>query len=64
MAKVEVELVRSPIGSNKKHQVVVKTLGLRKMRAKNLLPDTPATWGQINKVSHLLSVRKVEDSNG
>jgi large subunit ribosomal protein L30 len=58
--KLEIKLVRSIICTPEWMRTVVRTLGLKKLNSKVLQPDTPTTWGQINRVPHLLSVKAVE----
>lgn len=58
--KLEIQLVKSVICCPEWMRTVVRTLGLRKLNGKTLLPDTPATWGQIKQIPHLLSVKVVE----
>ncbi|MDH5633193.1 MAG: 50S ribosomal protein L30 [Gammaproteobacteria bacterium] len=55
MAKtLKVTLVRSPIGTGKKHQACVRGLGLRRIRHTVEVADTPENRGMINKVSYML----------
>lgn len=58
MAKIEVKLVRSLIGSSEHQRKVVKALGLRKTNSTVVLEDNAAVRGMINKVSHLLAVKE------
>jgi large subunit ribosomal protein L30 len=51
-----VTLLKSPIGFNGKQGLVVKSLGLRRIRHSVELKDTPATRGLIHKVRHLVEV--------
>ena len=53
---VKVTLTRSPTGFDGKQAVVVKSLGLRRIRHTVELKDTPATRGMIHKVRHLVEV--------
>ena len=53
---VKVTLVRSPIGSQPKHKLCLKGLGLRRMHQTVEVEDTPATRGMINKISYMPSV--------
>ena len=53
---VKVTLRVSPIGFNRNQRVVVKGLGLRRIRHTVELKDTPATRGMIHKVRHLVEV--------
>lgn len=58
--KLEIKLVKSVICCPRWMRTVVRTLGLRKLNATVVQPDSPTTWGQINRVPHLLSVKVVE----
>jgi large subunit ribosomal protein L30 len=53
---VKVRLLKSPIGFNGKQAVVVRSLGLRRIRQTVELKDTPAIRGMIHKVRHLVGV--------
>ena len=53
---LQVTLVKSTIGFDRKQAAVVKGLGLRRIRHSVEVPDTPATRGMIHKVRHLVQV--------
>ena len=53
---VKVTLMRSPIGFESNQGLVVRSLGLRRIRHSVELKDTPETRGMIHKVRHLVSV--------
>lgn len=53
---LKVTQVRSTIGFNKKQGVIVRSLGLRRIRHSVELPDTPEVRGAIQKVRHLVTV--------
>ncbi|MCC6166783.1 MAG: 50S ribosomal protein L30 [Caldilineaceae bacterium] len=53
---IRIKLVRSPIGFEKSQKATVKALGLNKLNQVVEQPDTPATRGMVNKVSHLVEV--------
>jgi len=53
---VKVMLTKSPTGFNRNQGIVVKGLGLRRIRHTVELKDTPATRGMIHKVRHLVEV--------
>ena len=53
---VKVTLVTSPTGFNRSQGIVVKGLGLRRIRHTVELKDTPETRGMIHKVRHLVEV--------
>lgn len=57
--KLKVTLVKSPIGTGRKHQACVKGLGLRRIRHSVELEDTPAVRGMINKVSYMVSCEEI-----
>ncbi len=58
MAKsFRVTLKRSLIGCTQPQRDAVRCLGLRKRHQEVLLPDHPATRGNIMKVQHLLDVK-------
>ena len=54
---VKVTLVVSPVGFNRNQGIVVRSLGLRRIRHTVELKDTPATRGMIHKVRHLVTVK-------
>jgi len=53
---VKVTLIKSPTGFNRTQGIVVKGLGLRRIRHSVELKDTPAVRGMIHKVRHLVEV--------
>ncbi len=55
-AKIKVQLVRSPIGTQESHRATVRGLGLRKLNSVSELQDTPAVRGMINKIAYLVRV--------
>lgn len=55
-AKIQVTLVRSPIGYEKSQRATLRALGLRKLHHMVEKDDTPAIRGMINAVSHLVEV--------
>ncbi len=57
--KLKVTLVKSPIGTGRRHQACVKGLGLRRIRHTVELNDTPAIRGMINKVHYLVSCEEI-----
>lgn len=52
-----ITLKRSPIGTPVGHRLVLRGLGLRKVRGTVTRPDTPQVRGLINRVSYLLEVK-------
>lgn len=55
---VRVTLRRSPIGTPERHRLVLRGLGLRRIRQTVIHSDTPQVRGMIRKVSYLLEVGK------
>jgi large subunit ribosomal protein L30 len=54
--RLKITLVKSTIGFDRKQDLVVTGLGLRRVGHTVELPDTPATRGMILKVRHLVTV--------
>lgn len=54
---VRITLKRSPIGTPERHRLVLRGLGLRKIRQSVVRPDTPQVRGLIHKVGYLLEVQ-------
>lgn len=59
---VKIKYVRSIVGRPFPQRKVIEGLGLRRLNQIVERPDTPATWGQIRKVSHLVQVVEGEES--
>jgi large subunit ribosomal protein L30 len=59
-ARLRVTLLKSTVGFDRKQGVVVRGLGLRRIRHTVELADTPAIRGMIQKVRHLVEVRGAE----
>ncbi|MBX3333212.1 MAG: 50S ribosomal protein L30 [Nitrospirales bacterium] len=53
---LQVTLKRSPIGTPERHRLVLRGLGLRRIRQTVVRPDTPQVRGMIHKVGYLLEV--------
>jgi large subunit ribosomal protein L30 len=54
--KIKVQLVKSPIGYDKRQKAVVKALGLGKLNSTVEHFDSPMIRGMIFKVTHLVKV--------
>jgi large subunit ribosomal protein L30 len=54
--KIRIEWVRSGIGFHRRQEVVVRSLGLRRLHDVVERPDTPQLRGAIAKVAHLVRV--------
>lgn len=59
MAKLQISLTRSIIGRHETQRKTVAALGLKKMHQTVEVDDNPAIRGQINKVSHLVTVKEI-----
>lgn len=59
MAKIKVQLVKSPIGYAKEQKATVEALGLRKLNAVAEHDDNECIRGMIKKVTHLVKVLDV-----
>ncbi len=59
--KVQLELVRSTIGTPEWMRVIVRTLALKKLRQKKVVVDNAAIRGMVKKVPHLVSLTEVEE---
>ena len=53
---VQVQLFRSPIGTQPKHKLCVKGLGLRRIGQVVELEDTPSVRGMVNKVYYMVRI--------
>jgi large subunit ribosomal protein L30 len=58
--KLQITLVKSPIGYNKRQKSTVKALGLRKVNMTVVHDDTPPIRGMVDKVIHLVEVEEVD----
>jgi len=54
--KLQITLVRSPIGYSKRQKATLKAMGLKKLNQVVLQDDTDVMRGMIDKVSHLVTV--------
>ncbi len=59
MAKLEIKQIRSAIGRKQDQKKTLVALGITKMGDVVVHDDTPQILGMINKISHLLDVKKV-----
>jgi len=57
---IKVTLVKSLIGSLPKQKATAASLGFKKIGDSIVLPDTDATKGKINVISHLVKVEAAE----
>lgn len=61
MAKLQIKLVKSVIGTNPTQRKTVEALGLKKREHSVIKEDNPQMRGMINKVKHLVEVSEIED---
>jgi len=54
--QLSITLVRSVIGTPERHRIVLRSLGLRRIRQTVVRPDTPQVQGIIHRVGYLLKV--------
>jgi len=57
---LQVKLLKSPIGYEKRQRATLRALGLRKLHQTVEKQDTPAIRGMITAVSHLVTVETNE----
>ena len=57
---IKITQTGSPIGRPGDQRATLIGLGLNKINRTRELQDTPAVWGMINKVSHLVTVEETE----
>ncbi len=57
MAKIKIQLVKSPIGYDKSQRDTVKALGLKRIGSIVEHEDNAPIRGMITKVSHLVKVQ-------
>jgi large subunit ribosomal protein L30 len=59
--QLEITQVRSGIGRPGKHRRTLEALGLKRHQQSVIQTDTPAIRGMIAKVTHLVSVRELDE---
>ncbi len=64
-ARLRITQVKSGIGFDKKQSVVLRGLGLRRIRHAVEVPDTAGIRGMLHKVRHLITVvGEMKDTKG
>ena len=58
IAHVKVTQLKSPIGFNRSQAVVLRSLGLRRIRHSVTVQDTPSMRGMLRAVRHLVVVEE------
>ena len=59
MAKLQITLTKSVIGTKPNQRKVVEALGLRKLNQTVVQADNVAMRGMITKVAHLVTVKEI-----
>ena len=57
--KLNITLVKSPIGAIPKHKKTLEALGLKKVNKTVEMPDNACVRGMIKQVQHLVKVEEV-----
>jgi large subunit ribosomal protein L30 len=60
VAKLQITLIKSPIGYPKRQRQTAEALGLHRLHQTVVHDDSPAIRGMINKIAHLLQVCTAE----
>ena len=53
---IEIQYIRSAIGTPEKHKLIVKSLGFKRLNQIVTRVDTPAVRGMIAKIPHLVKI--------
>lgn len=61
MANLKITQVKSLIGRPEKHRLVVKGLGLKRIRDSVVRPDNPSIRGMVFKVKHLVVTEETNE---
>jgi large subunit ribosomal protein L30 len=59
--KIEITQVRSGIGRIAKHRRTLRALGIKRHQQSVVHEDNPAIRGMVAQVSHLVSVREIDE---
>ena len=59
--KIEITQTRSGIRRKLKHRATLRALGIKRHQHSVVQNDTPAIRGMINQISHMVSVREIEE---
>ena len=62
MANLKITQIRSTIGRPENQRVIVKGLGLKRIRHSVVRADTPQVRGMVFKVKHLVSVEETSEA--
>lgn len=61
MANLKITQIKSTIGRGEKQQLIMKGLGLKKIRHSVVRPDTEGVRGMLFLVSHLVRVENTDE---
>ncbi len=56
---LKITLIKSSIGALPKQKKILEALGLRKLNRFVIQKNNPATWGMVNKISHMVKVENM-----
>ncbi len=59
--KLQVTLVKSPIGYEKTQKATARSLGLTRLNKTVIHDDTPPVRGMINKIIHMVEVKEIDE---
>lgn len=62
MSKIKIVQTRSTIGATPSQRATLRSLGLRRISSSVTHDSVPEIMGQVNKVSHLVTVSDVTSS--
>ena len=62
MAKIKVTQVKSGIDRSERQKLTLQALGLNKLNASKEVEATPQILGMVKKVSHLVKVEEISNS--
>jgi large subunit ribosomal protein L30 len=63
VAQLKITLIRSGIGSSKRHKAVLVGLGLTKLNKTVFREDRPEVRGMIRKVQHLVQIDEIPEGH-
>jgi large subunit ribosomal protein L30 len=61
VAQLKITLIRSGIGTPRRHKAVLTGLGLTKLHKTVIREDRPEIRGMIRKVQHLVQVDEIDE---
>lgn len=61
MAQLKITLIRSGIGTSRRHKEVLIGLGLTKLHKTVIREDRPEVQGMLRKVQHLVRVDEIAE---